>query len=110
MKTAIERSATLATVALLLTLSAGAPAADDAVVRYADELDTCVSALNERLDLAGVHRIRHVVTKLDTNGIGYALTLRTSTYADEAEKQYSAYCEVTGTHRPTRLRVKELAS
>jgi len=110
MKYAIERSATLAAVVLLLTLSAGAPAADDDVVRYADELDTCVTALNERLDLAGVNRIRHVVTKLDTNGIGYALTLRTSTYADDTEKQYSAYCEATGTHRPTRLRVKELAS
>ena len=110
MKNATARSGIFAAAALLATLSTNAPAADDVVVRYADELDACVAALNERLDLAGVHRIRHVVTKLDTNGIGYALTLRTSTYADESEKQYSAYCEATGTHRPTRLRVRELAS
>lgn len=107
-----NRSNALATV-LAVTFSIGfsatALADRDAGIRYADELESCVAAMKERLDLDGVYRIQHIVTKSDAQGIAYALTLETSTFSDATEKQYSTYCVATGNHRPSRLQIEEKA-
>ena len=79
-------------------------------VRYADELESCVTAIKSEIDLAGVNRIRHIVTKSSVQGIAYELNLETSTFAGETEKNYAAYCLVTGKRKPSRLRVEEVAS
>lgn len=76
-------------------------------VRYADELESCVQAIKAEIDLDGVHRIRYVVTNSTAQGIAYELTLKTSTYAGDSEKNYSAYCLVTGKRSPSRLRIEE---
>jgi hypothetical protein len=74
---------------------------------FSDELDACVAALNDEIDLNDVQRIRHIVTKYDTKGRGYSLTIRTHTYSATAEKQYSAICVATGKNQPSRLEVTE---
>lgn len=94
---------------VLLTGSAATAHADRTDdIRFAAELDACVTALKDNLNLDGVHRIRHIVRKSDAQSIGYALTLKTSTYSDGAERLYSAYCVVVGNNKPTRLHIEEI--
>lgn len=109
MKNQRNALATALAVTFTIGLSATAQADRNDAIRYADELESCVTAMREQLDLDGVHRIQHVVTKTDAQGLATALTLETSTFSDAATKQYSAYCVVTGNHRPTRLHVEEKA-
>lgn len=107
--TALHTLATSALLALLLnaTLSPATVARADEL-EFARELDACVLALHGRLDLQGVTRIRHIVTKFDTKGLGYSLTIRTRTFSDTAEKKYSVVCVATGNHVPSRLKIKEV--
>jgi hypothetical protein len=74
-------------------------------IHYVDELESCVTAIKSEIDMDGVNRIRHIVTKSTPQGIAYELRLRVSTYAGDAEREYSAYCLVTGNSEPSRLRV-----
>lgn len=102
----------IAKIVLLTLLLAGpfrpASAAQNDELEFARELDACVAALNERLDLQGVVRIRHIVTKYNTKGLGYSLTINTKTFTDTAEKKYSAVCVATGDSKPSRLKVEEI--
>lgn len=75
---------------------------------FADELDACVAALNDEIDLSDVRRIRHIVTNYDVKGLGYSLTIKTHTYSATAEKQYSVVCVATGNNRPSHLKVAEI--
>ena len=88
-------------------LSATALADQNERIRYVDELESCVTAIRSEIDLEGVNRIRHIVTKSSPQGVAYELRLKVSTYAGNAEKEYSAYCLVTGSREPTRLRITE---
>lgn len=94
---------------LLSGLSLPAVADRSDSVRYADELESCVTAIKSEIDLDGVSRIRHIVTNSTAQGIAYELKLETSTFAGDKEKSYSAYCLVTGKNSPSRLRVAEKA-
>ena len=89
-------------VGLLSSLAVPALADRSDAVRYSDELESCVTAIKSELDLAGVNRIRHIVTESKPQGIAYELKLDTSTFAGETEKRYSAYCLVTGKSKPSR--------
>ena len=92
---------------LLTGLSLPALADRSDTVRYADELESCVTAIKSEIDLAGVNRIRHIVTDSNAQGIASALQLEPSTFAGDTQKNYSAYCLVTGKGKPSRLRVEE---
>ena len=98
------------TAALLAAFSLPALADRPDSVRYADELESCVTAIKAEIDLAGVNRIRHIVTKSNAQGLAYELKLETSTYAGNMKKNYAAYCLVTGKGKPSRLRVEEVSS
>lgn len=99
----------LAAVSVGLVATSSAALADkSAAFQFADELDACVAALNDQLDLSGVYRIRHIVTKSDPRGRGYSLTIKTQTFSEIADKQYSAVCVATGNNQPSRLKVAEI--
>ena len=79
-------------------------------IRYDDELESCVAAVRDQLDLDGVHRIQHVVTRSSARDLGYALTIRTSTYSETSKKEYATYCVAVGNREPSRLKIEEIAS
>lgn len=97
----------LAVATLLITGLSTAAHADRGKLAYADEIETCVAAVSERIDLTSANRVRHIVTQSDRNGLGYALTIETSVYADGAEKHYEAYCVASGKSQPTKFRFDE---
>lgn len=93
--------------ALGLTALALPSAAKDALP-YADELDTCVAAVNARLDLSDARRVRHTVTREKRTGIGYVLSIETAVYAGDNQRRYAAYCVARGTAEPVKFTLSEL--
>lgn len=77
---------------------------------FSEELDACVAALNEELDLKGVSRVRHIVTDYDSRGRGYTLKISTETYSKSSQRRYLAICVANGSQVPTRLSISESAS
>ena len=100
MKSFLGKSLVLFVFATQLTL------ADD-VLPFAAELDACVAAVNARLDLSDVHRVRHTVIEEKRTGIGYALSIDTAVYSTESRKRYSAYCVVRGGEAPLKFEFSE---
>ena len=101
---------TKTTQSLLLSLALFAAAADaqaDRDLPFRTELDTCLSAIKERIDLGGAERVRHVV--LDTEGTltGYELKIDTTVYAAGAAREYSAVCATRGALRPSKLEIRD---
>jgi hypothetical protein len=96
------------TAAALLTIISGTAVADPLKeAAYTAELDSCVSALKANIEMDGVKRIRHVVTKMYPDSIGYRMTLQTSTFTADRERHYSASCFANGSNPPFKLRVTE---
>ncbi len=98
----------LAHVAMLslLTLPALTNAQRD--LPFADELNSCVAAVNARINLESAERIRHTVTKEKRTGIGYALTIDTAVFYAGDERHYSAYCVAQGNNEPVKFRFETL--
>ena len=99
------------TTTIALTALSGAALADATrAVPYAGELDACVSALKANIDMDGVRRIRHIVTKMVPESIGYSMKLETVTYTGDTERHYSASCFANGNNPPFKLRINEQGS
>ena len=102
-KTTATSLTSLAAVVLFGATTASAEGADE--LRFASELERCVAAVNEQLELSGADRVRHVVTHSGRSGIGYALTIRTSVFHGDSQSQYSSYCVANGDNEPTKFRI-----
>lgn len=107
MKSSKRRMATVVIAVLSAAASAAALAEKGAAFPYAEELDSCVSAVTEHLDLSNVQRIRHTVIQRKRTGIGYALDIETSVFAGENERRYTAYCVATGSGAPLKFTINE---
>lgn len=97
----------LAVATLLVAGLSNAAHADRGKLAYADEIDSCVAAVSERIDLTQANRVRHIVTQSGRNGLGYALTIETSVYSDDAQRRYQAYCVASGKSEPVKFRIDE---
>lgn len=89
------------------SLSGVALAERTETVRFADEVDSCVSAVNEHIDLSDANRVRHTVVEQKHTGIGYALSIETSVFAAGSERRFSAYCVANGSGTPLKFRIDE---
>jgi hypothetical protein len=97
----------LVTTAALTVMSGAVLAESTADKIYAAEIDACVTALKANIEMDGVRRIRHVVTKLAPDSIGYKMTLQTSTFTDDGVREYTASCFANGNNPPIKLRIRE---
>lgn len=101
-------AAAAAVLSLLLAAASGTAHAEKrAAFPYADELDSCVSAVTEYLDLSNVQRVRHTVVQEKRTGVGYALSIETSVFAGDDERRYTAYCVATGSGAPLKFTINE---
>jgi hypothetical protein len=95
--------------ASILALTATAAQAEDTALPYAAEVDSCIAAVNEHLDLAGATRVRHVVSEANSTGLGYVLTIETSVvYGAAPAERYEAYCVARGANVPSTFRIAPL--
>lgn len=97
----------IAAATLLVTGLSATAAADRGELAFEKEVDSCVAAVSRHIDLTDANRVRHVVTQSDRSGIGYALTIETSVYSADTERQYEAYCVASGTGEPVKFRIDE---
>jgi hypothetical protein len=101
----------IALVSALLTLGvsggfASAAAAGEKLP-FAREVDSCLAAVNSRLDLDRAKRVRHLVSNAKSTGIGYVLTIETAVIFADTEKNYEARCVANGSNVPLKLRVEQ---
>lgn len=93
---------------VLAALPPVAMADSDNGLAFADEVDTCVAAVDRHLDLDNVDRVRHFVVNTKQSGIGYVLTIETSVFSGATEKRYAAYCVAKGNNEPVKFRIDEV--
>ena len=69
----------------------------------ADEVNSCVAVVRERVDYSNATRIRHDVKAIERRTVGYTLKISTSLYGDtenEVIRAYAATCVVNGNNKP----------
>ncbi len=98
-----------AAIAIVATGLVNTAAAEADTLPFADELDSCVAAVTEHLDLSDASRVRHTVVEKRRSGLGHALSIETSVFTGAAERRYSAYCVATGAGTPLKFRINEKA-
>ena len=104
-----SKIAASAIAALTIILSGTAARAELPIsLEFADELDSCVAALHGEIDLDGVSKVRHVVTRSSPKKRGFLLTIRTQTFSPVANKNYAVTCVAAGKNLPTKLQVDEI--
>jgi hypothetical protein len=87
------------------TLAAPASAGD---LAYADEVDSCLAAVNERVILGDSNRVRHLVTDSKRTAIGYALTIETWVFSNAIEQRYAVRCLARGRSEPVKLKIDRI--
>jgi len=75
---------------------------------FAKEVDSCIAAVTDKLDLSEASRVRHVVTAGDRTGIGYVLTISTSVFSADSNRAYESYCVAEGSREPVKFRIDEI--
>lgn len=106
---ALPRTLLAAGTAMALLAAAGQRAAGDELA-FGREVDSCLAAVNDQVDLVEANRVRHVVTDSKRTMTGYALTIRTSVFSENSEKRYDVRCVASGSREPTLLRIEEADS
>jgi hypothetical protein len=99
----------MATTIMSAGLLSTAIAADSSKLPFASEVNSCISAVNARIDLQNATRVRHLVKQQDRTGSAFAFTIETSVFAGDSEKRYAAYCVASGIGEPSRFRITEKA-
>ena len=84
-----------------------APATAGEKLLFSKEVDSCLAAVNSRLDLDSATRVRHLVSNVKRTGIGYVLTIESAVIFSDSEKRYEAYCVANGNNAPLKLRIEQ---
>jgi hypothetical protein len=95
--------------ALLAAVSMGAfalPAEAGEKMLFSREVDSCLAAVNSKLDLESATRVRHLVSKVKKTGIGYALTIESAVVFPDSEKRYETHCVANGNNAPIKLNIE----
>lgn len=98
-------------ISTLLVLGAAcapaSPAEAGEKMLFAKEVDSCLAAVNSKLDVESATRVRHLVSKVKRTGIGYALTIESAVIFPDYEKRYETRCVANGSNAPIRLDIEQ---
>lgn len=96
-------------LALATTLGLGATAGASPTVDtppYAAEMRSCIDEVYSRLDLNGVERVRHYISKTRRSRVGYVLYIDTIVFDGDSSQQYASYCLASGTNTPVKFEIE----
>lgn len=99
----------LALVSLYL-LAAPVGAATVAESGVADEVNSCVAVVRERIDVSDATGVRHNIVAIERRTVGYTLKIRTSVFGQEegeAIRAYATTCVVNGNNKPMQFTLSE---
>ncbi len=94
----------------LFVFSVPAGAATVAESGVADEVNSCVAEVRERVDYNEVTRVRHDIVAIERRTVGYTLKIRTSLFGEaegETIRAYVTTCIVNGNNKPLKFTISE---
>jgi hypothetical protein len=83
---------------------------DESALPFASEVDSCIAAVNAKLNLSDANRVRHIVKQRDRTGQAYAFAIETSVFSENDVTRYAAYCVASGDQAPSRFRIARQSS
>jgi len=107
-----NRSKTIISLTLvaLYTFAAPAGAATVAESGVADEVNSCVAEVRERVDYSDAIGMRHDIVAIERRTVGYTLKISTSVFgADEGKtiRAYATECVVNGNNKPMQFSISK---
>lgn len=97
-------------VAMLLSMSGQASAAQQEWTEIDAEVRSCVAAVAEHANYDDATRVKHAVVGVKERTVGYKLTIETSLYDDNGEiaiREYATSCIVNGNNAPLQFAISE---
>jgi hypothetical protein len=94
----------------LFVFSVPAGAATVAESGVADEVNSCVAEVRERLDYNDATHIRHEIVAIERRTVGYTLKISTSLFGEaegEVIRAYATTCIVNGNNKPLKFTFSE---
>lgn len=94
----------------LFVFSVPAGAATVAESGVADEVNSCVAEVRERLDYNDATHIRHEIVAIERRTVGYTLKISTSLFGEaegEVIRAYATICIVNGNNKPLKFTFSE---
>jgi len=94
----------------LYVFAAPAGAATVAESGVADEVNSCVAAVRERVDYSDAIGIRHDVVAIERRTVGYTLKISTVVYGQnegETIRAYATTCVVNGDNKPLQFSISK---
>jgi hypothetical protein len=94
----------------LYILAAPAGAATVAESGVADEVNACVAAVRERMDVSDAAGVRHDIVAIERRTVGYTLKISTSVFGQkegETIRAYATTCVVNGNNKPMQFTFSE---
>lgn len=94
----------------LFTFAAPAGAATVAESGVANEVNSCVAEVRERLDYSDAIGVRHDIVAIERRTVGYTLKISTTLFGqDEGEtiRAYATTCVVNGNNKPLKFSISK---
>ena len=94
----------------LYMLAAPAGAATVAESGVADEVNSCVAEVRERIEVSDATGVRNDIVAIERRTVGYTLKISTSIYGQkegEAIRAYATTCVVNGNNKPMQFAFSE---
>ena len=104
---------TAATAITLLAFGGTAAASDNARIRYASEVNSCIAEIGDHANYDDATRVRHTVVVTRRTRIGYVFSIDTSVFIDpdkDAIREYASYCVARGDNKPVRFTIDEISA
>lgn len=98
---------------MFLTIAATAVSADDAFTEDEREIESCISAVNERANYDDAKRVKHTVRRIRQSSHGYTLKINTDVFtrsSDTAIRKYTSSCLAKGDRKPLKFKISEISA
>jgi len=94
----------------LYAIATPAGAATVAESGVADEVNSCIAEVRERVDYSDAIGVRHYVVAIERRTVGYTLKISTSVLGqdeDETIRAYATTCVVNGNNKPMQFSISK---
>ena len=74
------------------------------------EIESCITAVNERANYNDAKRVKHTVRRIRQSSHGYTLKINTDVFtrsSDTAVRKYTSSCVAKGDRKPFKFRISE---
>ena len=108
----LNRSKAVISLSLIGLFAFATPAAAATVAEsgVADEVNSCVAEVRERMDYSDATGVRHDIVAIERRTVGYTLKISTVVYGQnegETIRAYATTCVVNGNNQPLQFSINK---